>query len=66
MGRCVGGSYLDLCGPLLDGMRRDLEQRRAWATLGEAEKQRRLTRLRLAQQQQVARDARALLLVRAG
>jgi hypothetical protein len=47
-------------------MRRDLEQRRAWATLGAAEKQRRLTRLRLAQQQQVARDARALLLVRAG
>ena len=40
--------------------------RRVWRTLSADEKQRRLARLRLSQQQQVARDARVLQLVRAG
>jgi hypothetical protein len=41
-------------------------EHRAWRTLSPDEKQRRLARLRLSQQQQVARDARVLPLVRAG
>jgi hypothetical protein len=36
-----------------------------WRTLSRAEKQRRLERLRRAQQDQLARDARVLRLVRA-
>ena len=47
-------------------MRNHDAEHRVWRTLTAAEKQRRLARLRLVQQQQVSRDARALLLVRAG
>jgi hypothetical protein len=47
-------------------MRRHVAEHRVWRTLTVTEKQSRLARLRLTQQQQVARDARALLLVRAG
>jgi hypothetical protein len=42
------------------------DQRRSWRSLTLAEKQRRLAGLRQAQRQQVARDARVLLLVRHG
>jgi hypothetical protein len=51
-------------GPLLGDMH-TTDGRRAWRSLTLAEKQRRLARLRQAQHQQVARDARVLLLVRA-
>ena len=47
-------------------MRVPTDQRRSWTSLSVAEKHRRLARLRNAQQQQVARDARVLLVVRAG
>jgi hypothetical protein len=47
-------------------MQTSTDQRRAWRSLSLDEKQSRLARLRSAQQQQVARDARVLLLVRAG
>jgi hypothetical protein len=40
--------------------------RREWRSLTSVEKQRRLAGLRRRQHQQVARDARVLLLVRAG
>jgi hypothetical protein len=46
-------------------MQRTLDRRRDWRTLTRAEKQHRLARLRQVQHQQVARDARVLLLVRA-
>lgn len=41
------------------------EARRAWRTLSPAEKQLRLERMRRTQEQQLTRDARALLLTRA-
>lgn len=51
---------------LLTVMRIHDAEHRVWRTLSADEKQRRLARLRLSQQQQVARDARVLQLVRAG
>jgi hypothetical protein len=41
-------------------------EHRAWRSLTRVEKQRRLARLRQVQRQQVAHDARVLLVVRAG
>jgi len=55
--------YPAVGGPLLGDMH-TTDGRRAWRSLTVAEKQHRLARLRQAQHQQVARDARVLLLVR--
>lgn len=60
------GLYLIVDSCLLSDMRNHDAEHRVWRTLSADEKQHRLAGLRLSQQQQVARDARVLLLVRAG
>lgn len=59
-----GGTYQGGRDALLTGMQTLSAHRPDWRSLTHTEKQRRLAGLRQRQHQQVARDARVLLLVR--